>query len=177
MDIKKMVVVAGAAALAFSFAGLTNVNSGDSVANPLPQVQPVEASSDALSSLQPKEVAAAVLYLGAKDNAAWKSLQDSASDGDGDLEVDLDDDDIDAVTEQGTGMLYLLTLDGSNAGMVNGYTLSQDGNTVYLYSESDHDSAGRTIAPFKTVSASQLIKAAHTSTVQDIANSAKIEKD
>lgn len=177
MDIKKMAVGAGAAALAFSFAGFVNVNSNDSVANTLPQVQTVKASSNALSSLQPKEVAAAVLYLGAKDNEAWKNLQESASDGDGDLEIELDDDDSDAVTEQGTGMLYLLTLDGNNGGMINGYTLSEDGSTVYLYSEGEHDSADRIITPFKTVSASELVKVANSSTVQDIANSAKIDQD
>lgn len=129
-----------------------------------------------LSSLQPKEVAAAALVAGAKDNDAWSNLADSATNDDGDLEVDVVS--ADGVTQTGTGKMYLLTLDGNDAGMVNGYTLSADGSTVYLYSEGMHDSGERTVAPFKTVSARHLVKLAHSNaSVDDIASNVSIEVD
>lgn len=133
-------------------------------------------SSDSLSSLQPKQVAAAVLTVGAQSNEAWGNLKDSATNGDGDLQVDLDSDPSD-ISQTGKGMFYSLSLDGQNGGMINGYTISQDGKSIYLYSEGSHDSGERTISPFKTISTSQVVKAANQGTVNDIASNTTIESE
>ena len=134
--------------------------------------------SDSLSSLKSEQVAAAVLAVGAQSNETWSNLKDSATSGDGNLQVDLDSDTMpNNVTQSGKGMFYSFSLDGNNYGLVNGYTISQDGKSIYLYTEQDHDSADRTIAPFKTISTSQVVKAVKHGTVNDIANNTTIESN
>lgn len=134
-------------------------------------------SVNELSTLNPKQVAAAVLVAGAKDNDAWNEIQKSATNGDGDLEIDVSQIDT-GFTEPGTGEMYLLSIDGNSGMMIDGYTLSQDGSTIYLYSEIEKDSAERTIAPFKTLSASQIVKIAHqNSMVDEIASNVSIDTE
>lgn len=178
MRFKKSIIFTGISCLAFTALGSINTqnlsrNTG------IAQCQSIKASTtNGLSALQPKQVAAAILTIGSKDNPGWRSLHDSATDGDGDLNIDLIHDTEDSVTEEGTGMLYRFSIDGDTAMEINCYTISPDGNTIYLYSEGEHGSAERTIAPFKTISAKQVIKVAHTnSTVDEIAANAKIEAD
>lgn len=135
-------------------------------------------SDDSIKSLQPRQVAAAVLDVGAQSNPSWKNLESSSTNGDGDLRISYypattDGDQM--VTETGTGMFYELTLDGNNGLEINGYTMSNDGKTIYLYSEGEHDSGERTMKPFATISASQVIQAAKKSNVNDIANNAHIK--
>lgn len=48
---------------------------------------------------------------------------------------------------------------------------------IYLYSEGTHDSAERTVSPFKAISASQVIQIAHSGSINDIADNAKITAD
>ena len=134
-------------------------------------------SVNELSTLSPKQVAAAVLVAGAKDNNAWSSLKDSATNGDGGLEVQVSSIET-GFTEPGTGSMYWFTLDGNDGMMINGYTLSQDGSTIYLYSEGERDSAERTTAPFKTMSAHELDKLAHqNATVDQIAGNVSNDVD
>ncbi|KRL25988.1 hypothetical protein FD27_GL001374 [Limosilactobacillus frumenti DSM 13145] len=130
-----------------------------------------------VSQLQPKQVAAAVLTAGAKDNGAWSNLKDSATNGDGNLQVTVISSDGPKVTQAGTGTFYMFTLGDQTGGMINGYTMSPDGKTIYLYSEGTHDSAERTVLPFKTISASQVIQIAHSGSINDIADNAKITAD
>lgn len=46
----------------------------------------------------------------------------------------------------------------NDAGMINAYTISADGNKIYLYSEGMKDSAERAVAPFMTISTKKLVK-------------------
>lgn len=80
-------------------------------------------SNASLESIEPKNVAGAVLTVGAQSDEAWQNLLDSASNGDGNLQVTLEDAS-GMVTETGTGMFYSFTLDGNNGGEINGYTIS-----------------------------------------------------
>lgn len=130
-----------------------------------------------VSQLQPKQVAAAVLTAGAKDNGAWSNLKDSATNGDGNLQVTVISSDGPKVTQAGTGTFYMFTLGDQTGGMINGYTMSPDGKIIYLYSEGTHDSAERTVSPFKAISASQVIQIAHSGSINDIADNAKITAD
>ncbi|OCX49313.1 hypothetical protein BFD03_03600 [Limosilactobacillus reuteri] len=133
-------------------------------------------SNASLESIEPKNVAGAVLTVGAQSDEAWQNLLDSASNGDGNLQVTLEDAS-GMVTETGTGMFYSFTLDGNNGGEINGYTISQDEKTIYLYREQSHGSAERTIQPFKTISVQQVVKAAQQSKVQEIGNNTTIKED
>lgn len=178
MKFKKSLIYTGISCLAFTVLGSINTqnlsrNTG------INQCQTVKASStNDLSSLNPKQVAAAILTIGSQNNPGWKSLHDAATDGDGNLEVDLIHDTENSVTEEGTGMLYRFSIDGDTAMEINCYTISPDGSTIYLYSEGEHGSAERTITPFKTISAKQVVKVAHNNnSVDDIATNTKIESD
>ncbi|MCC4399615.1 hypothetical protein LMC10_05965 [Limosilactobacillus reuteri] len=133
-------------------------------------------SNASLESVDPKNVAGAVLTVGAQSDEAWQSLLDSASNGDGDLKVNV----VKAtgmVTETGTGMFYSFTLDDNDYGEINGYTISQDEKTIYLYREQSRGSADRIIQPFKTISVQQVVKATQQSKVQEIANNTTIDVD
>ncbi|WP_076461702.1 hypothetical protein [Limosilactobacillus caccae] len=130
-------------------------------------------ADETLDNLKPEQVASAVLVAGT-DHSAWENLKESCLNGDGDLKVSLENGV--GVTQPGTGMYYLLSLDGERAGMINGYTISQDGKTIYLYSEGEPGSAERTVAPFKTLSADKIIQIAqNNSDAKQIASNVYIE--
>lgn len=162
MKFKKRIIFAGISCLAFTALGSINTQNLSKNTG-INQCQTVNASAtNDLSSLKPKQVAAAVLTIGADSNEAWDSIEDSASD-DGTLSVLIDDMSGDGgFTELGTGTFYEFNLNGMTGGMLNGYTISQDGETIYLYSESMHGSGERTVAPFKTISAKKVVKVANT---------------
>lgn len=154
----------------------TNNQSQASTANSSSTSEKQTESNASLESVDPKNVAGAVLTVGAQSDEAWQSLLDSASNGDGDLKVNVVKA-IGMVTETGTGMFYSFTLDGNDYGEINGYTISQNEKTVYLYREQSRGSADRIIQPFKTVSVQQVVKAAQQSKVQEIANNTTIDVD
>lgn len=160
-------------------ASSTKVQSSESSAKPQSSSSSSQTDNSAdLSSLQPKQVAASVLAIGAESQANWQGLYNRIGGSDGNLEIDLDTGKTaPKVTEPGTGMFYQLTAGGHGEGYVNGYTMSQDGKTIYLYTQQVFGSAERVVSPFKTISANDVIKASHQSGIDNMATNARIEEN
>lgn len=145
-------------------------------------------NSASLASVAPKQVAAAVIKLG--DNSAqtsWQDLSDIVNDNDEvsgfiiGVTPNGTTNSYFKYSQPGTGTFYAIGLDEGEGwqdvyGDVCGYTISKDGQKLYLYRFYNHDvDQIGTLKPFKTLTAAQVVAAAKSSKVQALASQIKIE--
>lgn len=110
-----------------------------------------------LNQLASKQVAAGVLYLGSKSNEAWKNMIDA--NGHITIEYTLNDSDLlKHYSEPGNGTSYEFLVNDMTAGMINNYVISNDQQTIYCYSQQEHNSAIRNVKPFAVLQTRELVE-------------------
>ncbi|WP_019206701.1 hypothetical protein [Limosilactobacillus ingluviei] len=123
-----------------------------------------------LSSLTPQEAAAGIITLGAKSNKEWGKLLALKRP----ITLQLGQSDSQRFSSPGAGVFYQIEVDGADAaGQTDGYTMEEDGSSIYLYAGKPKENA----KPFKVLQADEVVKAVDAGKTNGLENQVTINTD